>query len=740
MYLRRILMFSAAIVAINMQGCGCDDDKKYYPPPQSEQTFTVSGAAGKGVLRNFEVTAHPFIIGGFNPVPIAQTNTDNAGLYNLRINDIYRDQPLLYRVRPLASGSVMTCDLSDGCGEGVAFGDDLEVTDTSFTLEGVVPSSDHNQVINISMFTDLAAGLARKSLVEMNNGNSDAIRNAIARSNSQIANRFGILEDITRLPIIDLTNFNAVETALNAGRSEHIRYASINAAIAQAAFRDASDTDLISALSLFREYYVEGGIAGNTNTDGVTSFADILSSAESILQRVIALDPQHPFDLTALQDYLITQRALAENEEPDQRDPGTASENATKLPLEKVKAMVTDLRNLAVSFGDTSLNGGTIGNLSEDFAMQVEAAGIASSEKASHALHAMAIAAKAIDDANRVHRNNPQQTSYTSDDGVNVTITVEDEVTHFTVNQAIDVPIDNGIRTVTVQLTAANAMTYSEADDELSADGSYDVTGFATSAGLRVTIKEGSAITITNMASGETVNEDTSEVITETMEAFDLNLVVEMAQLETDEMTDPVTVTGTLSASLTNARIVSVKGDDGGNATLSAGLVSLKLAGTVSNTTGESANFALTVSGDGTGVSFVDTWSDEGGSRTGETEANYAKLYGSLAFTAKLTGIPNTVVLNFSVARTGYEDAENTLTIKYPGKQFRFEMLMADGAPEGNLTITNQDGVVMSLMETVVEGESRVQGNIFFDGEVYAVIEEDTMVRIVYADNSFESL
>jgi hypothetical protein len=163
----------------------------------------------------------------------------------------------------------------------------------------------------------------------------------------------------------------------------------------------------------------------------------------------------------------------------------------------------------------------------------------------------------------------------------------------------------------------------------------------------------------------------------------------------------------------------------------------------VGNDSGESASFVVALNGDATGVEFVETWYEDWERETTETwedEDNFSAFYGSIAFTAKLSGIPNAVVLNFNVARTGYEDAENTLTIRYPGKQFRFHMLVADGAPDGALTITNHDGVVMSLVETEVDGENRLTGTISLDGVQYATIEDDRTITIHYSDDTFESL
>lgn len=746
--LRRIFMVSAALVAINMQGCGCSDDKKYYPPgsgpgPEPEQTFTVSGAASKGILRNFEISAHSFIAGGINPVPIASDHTNNLGAYTLRIPETYREQPLLYRVKPRASGSIMTCDLADGCGEGVAFGEDLPVTDASFTLDSVVPSAGNSLTTNISVFTDLASGLAIRSLVEINNGNSDVIRNAIARSNSQIANRFGLTGNLHSLPVIDLTNAAAVKAALDAGNAHFVQYAAMNAAIAQAAWAD-SDSGIFGAMDSFREYFVGGGIPANTEMDNVTSYAEILNAAQHILRQVQDRDPEAPLNVAALLQNLMTEEALANSEEPDVPDQGTPSEVSSNPPLEKVKAMVEDLRNLAVSFGDVSVNGGTIGSIAEDFAMQIEAAEMASSDDTSHVTHAMAIAAKAIDDANRAYSNNPERTSYTSEDGVTVTIAAVAGSARFSVDQEIVVATDDGDVTVEVVLDADNAMDYAGDREDLTVDGRYAVVGTAISAAISVEIKDGSSIAISNVEVVQEADEEAgTETQTETMDEFALNLQVEISQVKSDELVDPVTIKGALSVLLTNARVVHTEGEESTTARLSASILDLKLSGMVGNDSGESASFVVALNGDATGVEFVETWYEDWERETTETwedEDNFSAFYGSIAFTAKLSGIPNAVVLNFNVARTGYENAENTLTIRYPGKQFRFHMLVADGAPDGALTITNHDGVVMSLVETEVDGENRLTGTISLDGVQYATIEDDRTITIHYSDDTFESL
>ncbi len=739
-YLRRIFMVSAALVAIHMQGCGCDDDKKYYPPPQ-DNSYTVNGTASKGILRNFQVEAYRFNSGILDPTPISSTITSAIGHYSLDIPNTYVNQPLLFRVTPNPTGSIMVCDLSAGCGVGVNFGQDLPITDTSFELETVVPSTSDNSVANITLLTTLAAQLAQEAI--QSGATSEDIQVAINEANSSVANRFGLTGDLATMPVIDLTDPAAVRTAMEAGNSNLVQYAALNSAIVQAARLDDNLLSFIGALNAFITYFAEDGVAGNTSDATETSLADILSAAREVLMQVQANDPQAPQGLTALLQSLFVDQQLAESEPADSYSTGTPSSTSGATPIAKVKAMVSDLKNLAISLGDTALSGGgTIGGISEDFAMQLEAAEMASSENAGYLIEAMAIAAAAIDDANRAHSNNSELTAYTSDTDVDVTITTVGETSVFSVDQNIQVEADSGMVTIAVELDATDSLTYGETDSsEMSADGEYEVAGSATSATLVMLVKEGSSISITDLSVVETENSQTAQLTeNQSLDALNLNLMIELSQVMAGTVTDPVTLTGTLVASLSDVMIVDTESATTESSTKSLGMVSLKLSGLVRNTSGESASFAVSVSGDGTGVSFVETWTQQGETSTGETTSNFVDMYGSVAFTAELTGNPNVVSMNYSVARTGLEDADNSLTIRYPGKQFRFNMLVADGAPEGNLTITNHDGVIMSLMETTVEGESRLQGTISLNGTQYATVEEDNTVVIRYTDGSFESL
>lgn len=742
-YLRRIFMVSAAIVAIHMQGCGCDDDKKYYPP-QQDNSFTVNGAASKGVLQGFQVSVHKFDSGLLDPIPVSSVITDNFGRYTIEIPNIYISKPLLYRVTPQASGSMMKCDLVGGCGENVNFGQSLPVSGNDFKLDAVVSDPKDNSVTNISVFTDMAASL----VLDSNADSNEDVQALIALSNSRVANRLGIAGNITEIPVIDLTDNTAVTNAVNNGNALHVRYAAINAAIISAVRSDNPNASLAEALRLFVDKYVEKGLAGNVSIDEETGWGEILEYARALLVQVQTnLGVNSLANLSGLIEGLIADAQLANSETSDGYDRGTASQTAGATGIEKAKAMVQDLRDFAFSIGNTSTSGGTIGSISDDFTVQVEAAQMASSEDAAHLMEALAMAASAIDDASRAHDGNPSLTTYTSDDGVTVTITSSVEnSTEFSVEQTIEIMSDAGELPVEVELTAINAVTMADAEQQnssgMTANGSYEVAGSAQTSVLTMMVLDGSSVSVTDMATVEVMSEQSPQLSeTQTLEAFDLNLMVSIAQRNTN---DPITLKGNLTASLTDIMVKDTSStNDISTSEISEirmGIASLKISGEIGNATGESASFSLSVSGDATGVSFVDSWVNGNQTSTGETANNFADLFGSLAFTARLTGIPSVVVMNYTVARTGLESGDNGLTVKYPGKLFRFNMAVEDGEPTGNLTITNQDGVVLTAQEVIVNGESRLQGNITYGGVQYATITEEDLVVISFIDGYSVSL
>lgn len=746
-YLRRIIMISAAVIGITMQGCSCDDDndKKYNPPPQTNNV-SVQGTTAKGLLKGFTVSAYTVAANGaIGNQPVATATTGSNGTYTLAIPADPAQQPLLIRVTPAASGSTMTCDMTVGCGS-VAFGEDIPVAaDSGFTLSALVPgAATTGSTVNITIFTDIAAAL---TLDDFSGTDVDALRDAIATANSMVANRFGIVGDLTQIPVIDLTNNAAVTAALNNGNAIYVRYAAINAAIIAAVLSDNPNTSIAAALRAFVDDYVAQGLAGNVSAEADTSWAEILEYAQAALNIVRANVGAQGSGLAALIQALVAETQLANLEVANSYDRGTASETAGMTPLEKSKAMVVGLRDLLFSFGETQVGNGTLGSIADDFALQVEAAELAASEDAVVLMEAMATAASAVDDAYRARMSNNSLTSYTGENNVIVTITSENNVPVFTVNQDVGVTRDASVTQVTVNLVSRNGLTLTEPQQNspsATANGVYNVTGSAQSPTLRMTIGDGSRISITDMAVVEAPSQQNAGVTeSHTLEAFELRLLMGINQRNVD---NAVSMSGNLVVDLADTSLV--ENTTVGQATtteittFNIGVIGLKFYGDVRNAAGHTASFSLSVAGDGTGVSLVETWINGNSSLAGETANDWADLSGSLLFTARITGNPNLVVMNYGLTRTGLSDADNTLSIKYPGQQFRFSLAVADGEPAGYLTIVNQDGVALRIREVVTNGDRVPEGDVSYGGTVYGTIQQSNSQVVVRfpVDGGFDTV
>jgi hypothetical protein len=712
MNLRRFFMVSAAAVAVGIQGCGCDgNNKRYYSPgttPPAESKVTIQGTAGKGILQNFTATAH-ILSNSYTTTPgapIATGLTQDDGTYRLEIPRQNIGSPIIIKVAP-TSDSTMICDLPQGCGDN-EFGEPTPVDD-DFQLSVVVPDVSDNQNVNLSAFTTIATSLV---LDKAGSGDDlDTIRRYIAESNSQVANRFGLSSDLGGLPVIDITKPNQANTIQALSDRETARYNALNSGLLSAVMNDNPGSSMGSALNQFVADYVERGVAGNTSRDSDTSFAEIVRQAAEAL-RIVGerAGESSNLNLQPLTQELTTEADLASNEEPDEFDQGTPSDTDVNASArEKAIAMVTDLRNLIFSFGEQSIEGGTIGAIADDFALQIEGAEMASSGDAGALVEALTLAASALDDANRAYQANDALTSYVSDTGITVAIEAGDDAVSFEIDETITAVNPS----VKLTLSSTNALDLNDSETDASASGEYTISGSAETDALTLIISQGSF----------SVNyEGAKEAVTENHELSNLQLRLAAQLKQNVEL--PIVLTGRLEATVSNVELESTSATGGDSTEASLGTVAFSFNGSVGNSAGETAQFALALSGDAKGMSLTEAWVNGTKSVTTETEEQFADASGSLHFTAKLTGIPNAVVISFSASRTALEAAATSLNVRYSGKQFRFSMDVEAGEPKGYLTITNQDGVIMRLRQVKTGSKLVAEGDVAYQGVVYGVIEE----------------
>lgn len=181
---------------------------------------------------------------------------------------------------------------------------------------------------------------------------------------------------------------------------------------------------------------------------------------------------------------------------------------------------------------------------------------------------------------------------------------------------------------------------------------------------------------------------------------------------------------------------------------------SLSLSGEFANASGDNFNAALALEANGTGVHLSESGSFsestecsgsncnssasefESGLVAEETTDVYIGFNFSLSFTSDLDGVSDALEVTLSGERTGLESAELDLAIAYDGRRIEVQ-----ATEEDNATITNQDGVVISLTDNEEEnGENYLSGTIRVGDTFYATIDEREVQTIRYTDGTFESL
>ncbi|MDX2425945.1 MAG: hypothetical protein QNK15_06790 [Cycloclasticus sp.] len=112
-------------------------------------------------------------------------------------------------------------------------------------------------------------------------------------------------------------------------------------------------------------------------------------------------------------------------------------------------------------------------------------------------------------------------------------------------------------------------------------------------------------------------------------------------------------------------------------------------------------------------------------------------------FALQLAGLPEASV-NINGTRTDYEAGNATITIAYGSRQiviagdFAGSTGTTAATATGTLTITNQDGVSMSI-----DGDFEAStGDVMFNGTSYATISQmaNGLTKITYSDGTFETL
>jgi len=108
-----------------------------------------------------------------------------------------------------------------------------------------------------------------------------------------------------------------------------------------------------------------------------------------------------------------------------------------------------------------------------------------------------------------------------------------------------------------------------------------------------------------------------------------------------------------------------------------------------------------------------------------------------LNFALQLDGLPEASI-NISGDRTAFDAGDATLSIAYGTRQIVIDGSFSDTSSTGGVTITNQNGVTMTI-----DGDFDAEtGDVMFNGQSYATISKTAagLTKITYSDGTFETL
>ena len=297
-----------------------------------EDARAISGAAIKGVIRNGLVSVYAISDGVLGTV-LGSGSTDTNGDYRVYIEASY-DGPIQIVITPKTdSDSEMVCDAADGCGSYDAsspldlnanglidFGEAF-ILNNNFELSAVVPASNHSEVtVNITSITHMAARYA----AGLSNGlHSDGIDAA----NSQIARLFNLSGDLLSLSPTDLTNPSA---RANANQNDLI-YSLIAAAIASLA---DSDTLIDQINQLAQNFADHNGQLIMNGSDTEITLEDLAQEAVDLADMLGLNAPATTLSQLLHQSQIATANSISEASP----SPTIGVDN-----LAKAKALVADL-------------------------------------------------------------------------------------------------------------------------------------------------------------------------------------------------------------------------------------------------------------------------------------------------------------------------------------------------------------------------------------------------------------
>ncbi|AWB68606.1 hypothetical protein C2869_20360 [Saccharobesus litoralis] len=336
-------------------------------PTTTPAKVTLVGKTTKGTLANAQLKAYKYVDG--TPVLLTDADlsadsilkTDDKGKYKITV--LNYEGPV--KVEAIVSTDVnspttMLCDAPLGCG-ATPYGAKLNLTSTNpnFSLSAITSVEENAEVtVNLSVLTHMATALVEKQ--------GQISKQTIAEQSNIIAKAFDIKGDITTL---EPTAVESAEETSKEDNVDELRYGLINAGIASAIFKGEADaTDILSTKmkTIVDDLVANGGAILVEQDDAEPGFelalTDVFSAAQETAQKVsVDIQGDDSLDKSLVDNGTLGNEVV--NLEKDKIDakkeadsdgfvqPKQDSEPVTLTPVEYAKAMVEDVRVFANLLG-----------------------------------------------------------------------------------------------------------------------------------------------------------------------------------------------------------------------------------------------------------------------------------------------------------------------------------------------------------------------------------------------------
>lgn len=300
-------------------GGGSDSGGGDDPTPMS-----LSGVITKGIIKNGVVTAYEVGSDGGDIGAVGTTTTDANGQYTLELDDTYQGGVVRVEVTP-GESTTMVCDVFDGCGDGIAFGDDMSLAqDSGFAMEAIVPGGEEGEVdVQITPFTHMAAARALAA--------EEVTPEAVEDANSEVSQIVGV--DIVETPMPNIADAEELEAASSASK----QYAVFGAGIAEQLDLDNGTASLNENLDALAESFEDGEFTADDEVTITEILYDVKEAAE---------DAANSSSGEALGNTITTVNAVVADAESKVAEDGSydpePNENAGDTDIAKAKDLLRE--------------------------------------------------------------------------------------------------------------------------------------------------------------------------------------------------------------------------------------------------------------------------------------------------------------------------------------------------------------------------------------------------------------